>query len=410
MENIDLKNIEKSFNVSWQRIVNILSEVFNTEIALINHVEDLELEILKINENENNLFKENEIYDLTSVYCEKTVNDEKMLEINNATKIKRWEGYLAIDHGLISYLGYPIFNPQGKVVGTICVEDKKERNFKETEKNLLLQFKEVIESQLQQIYLTKILEDNFEKGRKLHDKFLPNKIPEFEDLTIATYYSPAERIGGDFYNFIEFDNYLLFYISDVSGHDLSGSMLNIFLKEAIDSYLISKNIPENEDLLNPAKILKYINKRYGEETFPDDYFISLIIGVMDLRSKKIQYSNAGIHTPPLLIKGNEGISSFRCGGMPISYLSFSEYDVCSFKLEPGDIFFLNTDGLIEQSKSSSNEEFYGQDRLIDLLYKKKDLKPNEIIENIYLDFNEFKGDMIVQDDLTYLLFKNDNIQ
>ena len=275
MENIDLKNIEKSFNVSWQRIVNILSEVFNTEIALINHVEDLELEILKINENENNLFKENEIYDLTSVYCEKTVNDEKMLEINNATKIKRWEGYLAIDHGLISYLGYPIFDPQGKVVGTICVEDKKERYFKETEKKLLLQFKEVIENQLRQIDLTKKLEDNLEKGRKLHKHTLPDRMPEVDNLSFGTFYQSADRLGGDFYDVIELEDHLLFYVSDVSGHDLSSSMLNIFLKEAINSYLLYQS--ENPDYLSPSNIINYINERFVNKDFPADYFISCCV-------------------------------------------------------------------------------------------------------------------------------------
>ncbi|HKL75773.1 MAG TPA: SpoIIE family protein phosphatase [Halanaerobiales bacterium] len=253
------------------------------------------------------------------------------------------------------------------------------------------------------------LENQFEKAGKLHDQFLPSRTPEFEDLTIATYYSPAERLGGDFYNFIQVENHLIFYISDVSGHDLSGSMLNIFLKETINSYLISKNIPANEDLLNPANILNYINKRYSEETFPDDYFICLIIGVMDLETKNIKYSNAGIQTPPLLLKKGEGISSFSCGGMPISFVSFGEYDVCEFSLDPGDVFFLNTDGLIEQSNSSNREKIYGQERLIDTIYENKDLKPDQIIENIYLDFNNFKGEEIVQDDVTYLMLKHEEL-
>ena len=250
------------------------------------------------------------------------------------------------------------------------------------------------------------LENQFEKASKLHKQFLPTRTPEFKDLTIATYYSPAERLGGDFYNFIEVENHLIFYISDVSGHDLSGSMLNIFLKETINSYLISKDISNNKDLLNPANILNYINKRYGKENFPDDYFICLIIGVMDLTTKNIKYSNAGIQTPPLLLKANEGISSFGCGGMPISFVNFEKYDVCEFSLDPGDAFFLNTDGLIEQSNSNTKEEIYGQERLINTLYKNKNLNPDQIIENVYSDFKNFKGDTIVQDDVTYLMLKH----
>ena len=48
----------------------------------------------------------------------------------------------------------------------------------------------------------------------------------------------ADRPGGDFYDMIELEDQIIFYVSDVSGHDLSSSMLNIFLKEAVNSYLL----------------------------------------------------------------------------------------------------------------------------------------------------------------------------
>lgn len=194
----------------------------------------------------------------------------------------------------------------------------------------------------------------------------------------------------------------------MSGHDLSGSMLNIFLKEKINSYLISKNISASEDLLNPANILNYINKRYSKETFPDDYFICLIIGVMDLETIKIKFSNAGIQTTPLLLKANNEISSLGCGGMPISFVSFADYDVCEFRLNPGDSLFLNTDGLIEQSNSNSKEEIYGQERLINTIYNNINSKPDQLIEQIYQDFNNFKGNTPVQDDVTYLMLKHED--
>ena len=247
------------------------------------------------------------------------------------------------------------------------------------------------------------LEDQFEKAGRLHDQFLPSRTPKFENLTIATYYSPAERLGGDFYNFIKLENHLIFYISDVSGHDLSGSMLNIFLKETINTYLISKNISKNEKALNPAKILKYINQRYNEETFPADYFICLLLGIMDLNSREIRFSNAGIQFSPLLLNADGAINSFNCGGMPISFVSFGEYDVCNFTLKAGDIFFINTDGLLEQNNS---KELYGQQRLMELLAESRNQSPDQIIEKIYQDFKNFRGDIPVQDDITYLLLKH----
>lgn len=248
------------------------------------------------------------------------------------------------------------------------------------------------------------LEEQFEKAGRLHDQFLPSRTPKFEKLTIGSYYSPAERLGGDFYNFIKLENHLIFYISDVSGHDLSGSMLNIFLKETINTYLISKNINKNEEALDPARILEYINQRYNEETFPADYFICLLLGVMDLNSREIRFSNAGIQFSPLLLNADGAINSFKCGGMPISFVSSGDYDVCNFRFKKDEIFFINTDGLLEQSNS---EEMYGQKRLVKLLIENRKDSPDQIIENIYQDFKDFRGEISVQDDITYLLLKHD---
>jgi len=405
MEKVDLKNIEDSFDESWERIINILGEVFNTEVSLINHVEDFELEILKMNESDNNLFKENKVYDLASVYCEKTVNDEKMVEINNATKTERWEDYKAIDYGLISYLGYPIFNPQGEVVGTICVEDKKERYFKETEKKLLLQFKEVIENQLRQIDLTKKLEDNLEKGRKLHKHTLPDRMPKVDNLSFGTFYQSADRLGGDFYDVIELENHLLFYVSDVSGHDLSSSMLNIFLKEAINSYLLYQS--ENPDYLSPSNIINYINERFVNKDFPADYFISLIIGVISLNDYQITISNAGFQFFPLISQKTGDVFNINCKGMPITiHNSYKNYNECKYSLQPEDILYINTDGLFEQR--NKNNEMFGEKNVKNTISENSNLSPKNIIDKIYNDFLDFKGKVPITDDLTSLLIKRIN--
>ncbi len=404
METLDLKNIEKSFDESWGRIINILGEVFNSNVALINNIKGSELEILKTESSSENPFEEDEIYDLASVYCEKTVNDGKMVEINNASKSDRWEGYKGIEYGLISYLGYPIFNPYGEVVGTICVEDKNERFFEETEKELLLQFKDVIEHQLQQIYLTKQLEDNLERGRKLHRQTLPARMPEIDNLSFGTFYQAADRLGGDFYDVIELKESLLFYVSDVSGHDLSSSMLNIFLKEAVDSYLFSQK--DTPHYLAPSLIISYINKRFIEKNFPPDYYINLIMGVISLKDYQITLSNAGFHFPPFISTKDGEIITIKCSGMPITVINnYFDYSECQYSLNTKDTFHVYTDGFFEQ-KNSSNE-MYGKNRINETISKNANLSPEKIINKIYNNFLEFKQDMPITDDLTSLLIKRD---
>ena len=69
----------------------------------------------------------------------------------------------------------------------------------------------------------KILED-LNKAKVLHEQFLPSDFPPLEELECASYYQPAKKIGGDFYNVLKMDDRLIFYIVDVTGHALDGAM------------------------------------------------------------------------------------------------------------------------------------------------------------------------------------------
>ncbi len=67
---------------------------------------------------------------------------------------------------MISYLGFPILFPDGKPFGTICVLDNKENAYSETYENLILHFREIIQGQLELIYMNNMLG---EKNRNLSD-------------------------------------------------------------------------------------------------------------------------------------------------------------------------------------------------------------------------------------------------
>ncbi len=46
------------------------------------------------------------------------------------------------------------------------------------------------------------IRENIEKARQLHSKFLPRAFPDIEGISFASYYQPAENIGGDYYNIL----------------------------------------------------------------------------------------------------------------------------------------------------------------------------------------------------------------
>lgn len=248
------------------------------------------------------------------------------------------------------------------------------------------------------------LQNEMKRAKEIHEQFLPKKSPDIPGISISSYYKPATYLGGDFYNYIQLEENLLFYLSDVSGHDLSASLLNIFLKETINSYIIEHQNQNKE--INISDLIEFINYRYRQENFNPEYFICLILGTININNFKLELINAGIHIPPVIIKNNGQLNKITCGGMPINMVSQSNkmYSVCSHKLVPGETLFLTTDGFIE-SRDNTNEQF-GYTKMEKILKNNHDISSNNLMKEFVDNFNIFLGDSTNQDDLTALAIKH----
>ncbi len=77
-------------------------------------------------------------------------------------------------------------------------------------------------------------------------------------------------------------------------------MINIFLPGAINTFLLSQT---DRDSLSPQKIINYVFRQYAKEDFPEDSFLCLLLGILDLDKKVFSYSNAGFQIPPFLLRG-----------------------------------------------------------------------------------------------------------
>ena len=244
----------------------------------------------------------------------------------------------------------------------------------------------------------KLLLNQIKSAKKLHNQLLTQDFPQIDDCFMSGLYQPAERIGGDFYYAVELDNKIVFYVADITGHSLDGAFLNVFLRETIDNYLAAHH--EQEDL-SPSIIAEHITLRYQEEGFTADYFISLVLFVLDKESKEIKYTNLGFQIPPLLI--NDGKVTELSGiGLPVSTaIEISKYEFLekSLQLVPGDKLIAATDGLIEEKNGTQR---YGLQRLKRLLKDNHHLPLELLLKTISCDFQAFLGLTEQQDDVSII--------
>ena len=133
----------------WQEIVNLLAEIMHVPSALVMKVEPPNIMVFVSSESKGNPYEQDEVSSLnTGLYCETVMKTRQPLLVPDALLEEEWKSNPDIKLGMISYLGFPIAWPDGRIFGTICVLDNKRNEYSEPYRKLLLQFREVLQADL----------------------------------------------------------------------------------------------------------------------------------------------------------------------------------------------------------------------------------------------------------------------
>jgi phosphoserine phosphatase RsbU/P len=236
-------------------------------------------------------------------------------------------------------------------------------------------------------------------ARKVQQSFLPAKTPQIEGLDIAAICKPAYETGGDYYDFIPFDDgRLAVAIGDVSGKGIQAAFYMTFTKGVLHALC--------NDLDSTIEILSKTNKMFRKNANKGT-FISLIFGVLDARQNSFRFSRAG-HNPLLFFDSREKkLHEFQPDGIAIGmadeHLFRKHINEKEILFAGNDILILFTDGVVESI--SKTNKLYGDHRLHNLIKKYHHLPAKELIEKLEKDLEKF-GEMTEQhDDLTMIVIK-----
>ena len=264
---------------------------------------------------------------------------------------------------------------------------------------------ELENKQMELEYLYYKLDHEVNKANTIHRRTLNNETPSLDNYRIDSYYQPAEKMGGDFYETIQIENKLVCYISDVTGHGLDAAMMSSFIKSTINSYLSAVELKN----INPRSIIEFLAKQFLKENYPEDYFICITTIVINLDSNQMEYLSLGIQDPILLHRKEEKdkgeLLKLVSRGLPISpilSMDLFDFEEGSIKLQPGDTIMFNTDGITE---ARYNGEYFSE-KFKKVFNENAFLPPAVISRRIIEKFSEFNGNSLQsKDDITYLVLK-----
>lgn len=161
----------------WQSLIDTVAKVVDVPSGLIMRLNEHTIEVFLKSQTEGNPYHAGEKADLVyGLYCETVIGTQDELIVPDATKSTIWsKNNPDVDINMISYLGYPINWPDGKVFGTVCLLDNKENNYNENFKKLLHLTKTHIESDLELIKSKQELEQlyfNLQETSSIKSRFL----------------------------------------------------------------------------------------------------------------------------------------------------------------------------------------------------------------------------------------------
>jgi sigma-B regulation protein RsbU (phosphoserine phosphatase) len=149
--------------------------------------------------------------------------------------------------------------------------------------------------------------------------------------------TPAGKIGGDFYDFIEpTPDTRLMLIADVSGKGIAAAMALTLLRSTFRHV--------GRDTNNPAELAERMSAAFYEEWHGSPY-VTCVVALVDLRRRTLTYTNAG-HPPGVLVRDRTH-RGFSEGGPPLGLLKDAQYVEERLELRVGDVCIFVTDGITE---------------------------------------------------------------
>jgi sigma-B regulation protein RsbU (phosphoserine phosphatase) len=240
------------------------------------------------------------------------------------------------------------------------------------------------------------LESELELAQSVQRSLMPQQVPETPGLEIAAFSRPAQIVGGDYFDFFQFQNgaYGL-AIADVAGHGISASLGMASVQTLLRTLVAASDSPA--DVAWRMQHLLVHNVRFST-------FVTLFLGAFDPATRTLTYCNAG-HNPPLVVRGRPGfdpvLSWLWPTGAAIGLIEGFAFNSATVQLQPGDLLVLYTDGATEAF--GSDNRTFGRENLAQVIERAVSTSPRELIQAVREELDAWTGGRPAADDLTLLV-------
>src|SRR5215208_3786661 len=218
---------------------------------------------------------------------------------------------------------------QGELIGLLnlgprlsqqeySADDRKLLNDLATQTAPAVQVAQLVRQQQQQAQERERIEQELRVARLIQQTLLPKHVPEIAGWDVAAYYQPAREVGGDFYDFLEFDDGQLgLVVGDVTDKGVPAAIVMATTRTMLRA--------SAQRLDSPGEVLKRVNDVIVRD-IPPNMFITCLYAILEPESGHLVYANAGHDLPYRRRTSNGGAEELRATGMPLGLLPGMSYE------------------------------------------------------------------------------------
>jgi sigma-B regulation protein RsbU (phosphoserine phosphatase) len=306
----------------------------------------------------------------------------------------------ATQEGLVSMISVGM-RYKGRPVGVLRLYTDHEQTFTQLQIELLKAVAAQAAAAIENARLSdekaaaQALERQVRMARDVQQRLLPHQPPQVRGATFASVYVPCYELGGDFYDFIPLPGENVgMVVADVSGKGVPASLIMATVRAALRAQV--------DNVYYLYEVLRRINAMLCRDTLTGE-FVTLFYGVVDLRTRRLTYCNAG-HPPGLLFRRGQ-VLDLTSDNMVLGVDPQQTFQQSILELQAGDLLLLYTDGLTDAM--NFEDQIWGRQRLSAALLQAGNagMDPDAVCEHILWDMRRYVGLTRRTDDITMIVAK-----
>ena len=259
------------------------------------------------------------------------------------------------------------------------------------------------------------LDRELEIGAEIQLRLLPRQCPSIPGASLAARCQPANRVGGDYYDFIPIQQNLDradgksnpgscwgLVIGDVMGKGVPAGLIMTMTRGMLRAEALNEH--------SPAQILQHLNRVMYTDLENSHRFVTLFYSEYNPQTRKLTYSNAA-HNPPLLWQAaTKTVKPLDTFGMLIGLDAHSNYNDAQVQLEPGDTIIYYTDGFTDAA-NQTGDRFDEENLVREFKFACRHFQePQAILEYLFAQVHKFTSGATNQnkDDMTLVVMRINN--